>query len=99
MPKKPASIKINLDLLKPQSEPQRVALKAFKWLLSSGRLLVIFTEILVLAAFLFRFKLDADLQSTKEAIEQQIPYIQSQSGDENLIRQTQFQLSSIKNLR
>lgn len=99
MPKKSSFVKINLDLLKPQSEPQRVALKLFKWLLSSGRFLVIIVEVLVLVAFLIRFKLDADLASTKEAIEQQVPYIESLAADEVLIRQTQFQLSSIRHIR
>ncbi len=96
MPKKVAGIKLKLDLLKPESEPKRVAVKLFGWLLSSGRFLIIAVEILVLAAFLVRFKLDADLASTKEAIDQQVPYIESLASDEALIRQTQFQLATIK---
>lgn len=99
MPKKVPLVKINLDLLKPQSESQKAILKLFKWVLSSGRFLVITVEIIVLAAFLLRFKLDSELSFTKEAIEQQVPFIESLSGDETLIRQTQFQLSTIKSVR
>ena len=96
MPKKSAGIKINLDLLRPQSQPQQLAVKIFKWLLSSGRFLIIVVEIVVLGAFLFRFKLDADIATTREAIEEQIPFIDSLNSDEKLIRKTQFQLTTIK---
>lgn len=98
MPKKTLGIKISLDLLRPQSQPQQIAVKVFKWLLSSGRFLIIAVEVVVLGAFLFRFKLDADIATTREAIEEQIPFIDSLSSDERLIRKTQFQLSTIKNI-
>ena len=94
MPKN--GIKINLDLLRPQSQPQQLVIKIFKWLLSSGRFLIIAVEIVVLGAFLFRFKLDADIASTREAIEEQIPFIDSLASDETFIRKTQFQQSTIK---
>src|SRR3990167_3533893 len=94
MPKN--GIKINLDLLRPQSQPQQLVVKIFKWLLSSGRFLIIAVEIVVLGAFMFRFKLDADIASTREAIEEQIPFIDSLNNDEKLIRKTQFQLTTIK---
>lgn len=90
---------INLDLLHPQSEPQKLVVKAIHWALSAGRFIVVFVEILVLAAFVARFKFDADIQATKEAIDQQLPFIQSLKADEQLIRQTQFQLLSIKDIK
>lgn len=97
---KPQSPKfvIHLDLLKPQSNPEKIFAKAIRWLLSSGRFIFIFVEALVLMAFVARFKLDADLASKKEAIEQQIPYIESLKPFEILIRQTQFKLSTIDSL-
>ena len=49
-------------------------------------------------AFVARFKLDADLASKKESIEQQIPYIESLKPVEILIRQTQLKLSTIDSL-
>lgn len=86
---------IHLDLLKPQSNPEKLLVKLIRWLLSTGRFIFVFVEALVLIAFIARFKLDADLQANKEAIEQQIPYIESLKPFEISIRQTQFKLSTI----
>lgn len=99
MPKKTPGIKIRLDLLKPQGENIKIFTKASKWLLSTGRYIIIFVEALVLVAFLSRFKFDADLATTKEAIDQQVPFIQSQKTDEELIRQVQMQLATIKDIK
>lgn len=95
MPKsqKPKLI-IHLDLLKPQSNPERLAVKLIRWLLSTGRFIFVFVEAVVLMAFIARFKLDADLQSNKEAVEQQLPYIESLRPFEILIRQTQFKIET-----
>ena len=70
-----------------------------RWILSSGRFLIVFVEILVLAAFILRFKFDADILATKEAIEEQVPFIESLQSDEDLIRRTQFQISTIRNIK
>lgn len=90
---------IHLNLLKPQSNPEKIFVKLLKWLLSTGRFIFIFVEALVLIAFIARFKLDADISSKKEAIEQQIPYIQSLKPYELLIRQTQLKLSTINTVK
>lgn len=99
MPKPKSKIAINLDLLKPQSNPEKLLVKLLRWLLSSGRFIFIFVEAVVLIAFLTRFKLDADLAARKEAIEEQIPYIESLKPDEILIRQVQLKLSTINALK
>jgi len=99
MPKKKDSILLHLNLLKPQGEPQKIVVKLISWALSIGRYIVIFVEILVLAAFLSRFKLDADIQTAKESIEAQIPFVESLKPDEIIIRQTQLQLATIKNIK
>lgn len=91
-------VTIKLDLLRPQSNPEKIYAKFIKWLLSSGRFIFIFVEALVLIAFGARFKLDADLQSKKEAIDQQIPYLESLKPVELLVRQTQLKLSTIDSL-
>jgi hypothetical protein len=87
---------LGIDLLKPQSEPKKITVKAISWVLSAGRFLIVFVEVLVLAAFLGRFKLDGDIAATKEAIAEQVPFVESLKADEILIRKTQFQLSTIK---
>lgn len=95
MPKPKPKIAINLDLLKPQSNPEKLLVKLLHWLLGSGRFIFIIVEAVVLIAFFTRFKMDADLASRKETIEEQIPYIESLKPDEILIKQTQLKLATI----
>ncbi len=90
---------IHLDLLKPQSNPEKIITKLLRWVLSSGRYIFIFVEALVLIAFIARFKLDADLAKNRELIEEQIPYIESLKPYEILIKQTQLKLSTIGSFR
>lgn len=96
MPKISPKIILRLNLLRPQSNPEKISVRVIHWLLSSGRFIIVLVELLVLAAFVGRFKLDADLSSTQEAIDNQLPYIESMKADELLIRQTQLQLATIK---
>lgn len=99
MPKSKTRLLINLNLLKPQGNPEKIFIKLFKWLLSFGRYIFVFVEAIVLIAFGARFKLDADLQAKKEAIEEQIPYIESLKPYEILIRNTQFKITTITNVK
>lgn len=96
MPKASPKMLINLDLLRPQGNPEKLHIRLIRWLLSTGRYIFIFVEALVLAAFILRFKLDADLATKKEAIEEQIPFIESLKPYEVLIKQTQLKLSTIE---
>lgn len=99
MPKAKPKLTINLNLLKPQGNPEQLPVKFFRWLLSAGRYIFVLIEAIVLIAFGARFKLDADLASNKESIEEQIPYIESLKPYEILIRQTQLKLSTIDNIK
>ncbi len=99
MAKHPARLAINLDLLRPQGRNPKLTTKLLQWLLSAGRYLIVFVEIIVLGAFLIRFKLDADIAATKESIDQQVPYIKSLKTEEDAIRQIQFQLTTIKSIK
>lgn len=99
MAKTAPKISLNLNLLHPQGEGQKLAVKLINWLLSAGRYIIIFVEILVLGAFLARFKLDGDLIELKENIEEQIPFIQSLKNDEALIRKLQFQIASLREIK
>lgn len=98
MPEKPApKFKINLNLLYPQGVPLKLPVQLIKWALSGGRYLGIAVEILVLIAFAARFKLDSDLVNLKEQINQQVPFINSLTSQAQIIRETQFKLSVVKN--
>lgn len=99
MPKGTTGNLINIDLLKPQSSTQKILFKAIKWLLSAGRYIVIFVEIIVLAAFLTRFKIDADIANTSDDIGKLSPYVESLKPTEVLIKKTQFQLSTINSIK
>ena len=99
MPKPRPKLAINLNLLKPQSNPEKLPVKLVHWLLSSGRYIFIVVNALVLIAFGARFKLDADLAAKKDAIEEQIPYIESLKPYEILIRETQLKLSTIDSVK
>lgn len=99
MPKGTFNFLIHLNLLKPQGEKQKIVASLLNWLLSAGRYIVIFIEIIVLSAFLLRFKLDSDISNIKDKIDEQIPFLQSLKSDETLIKKVQFQLNTIKNIR
>lgn len=93
---KPAQTpRINVNILYPQGIPQKLPVKFLKWLLTFGRYIAVFVEILVLATFAARFKFDADLADINEKINQQIPFIESLSEEEATIRQTQFKIDAI----
>lgn len=95
MPKSKAALTINLNLLKPQSNSEKLPIKFISWLLSSGRYIFTVVNALVLIAFITRFKFDADLAAKNEAIAEQIPYVESLRPYELLIKDTQLKLSTI----
>lgn len=85
-----------INLLIHKGEQPKIYLNLFKWLLSSGRFIVVVVELVVIGAFVARYKFDSDLSNLQDKIQEQVPFIQSLKADEMLIRQTQFQLASIK---
>lgn len=89
--------KVNLFINK--GERPEIYLQVLKWLISSGRYIVIFVELVVIIAFISRYKLDADLAAIQEEIKEIIPYIQSLKADEKAIKETQYQLFSIKQIK
>jgi hypothetical protein len=99
MPKDPENLSINIDLLKSQGSSQKLLAKAIKWLLSAGRYLIIFVELVVLIAFLTRFFIDAQIVQTTEEIARRVPFVEGSKPTEVLIKKTQFQLSTIRQLR
>lgn len=88
-----------VNLLVHKGDQLPLANRIIKWLLSSGRLIVVVVELITISAFVLRYKLDAELIDLKEQIKSKVPYIQSLKADEIAIRQTQFQLATIKRTR
>lgn len=89
--------KVNLLIHREQQE--KLLAKLLKWSLSSGRFIVILVELITISAFVFRYKLDADLSDLQEQINDKIPYLKNLSLDEAQIKHLQYQLSTISKLK
>lgn len=90
-----SKLRIDLNLLHPKEAPAKLPERFLKWLITYGRFIVIIVEVIVVAAFLTRFKLDADLDNLKTKINQDLPYVEGLEPDEALIKQTQTKLGLI----
>jgi len=66
------------------------------WTLSVGRYVVVFVELIVIAAFLYRFGLDRQLTDLNEKIKQKQVIISSYGDLEAKFKQVQEQLQKIK---
>ena len=73
--------------------------KCLKWGLSVGRYIVIATELVVILAFLSRFKLDRDLSDLNEAIAEKQAVLAAYSTLETDYRELAGRLGLIKQLR
>lgn len=93
----PNLFKINLLIHKGQNI--KLEVKLLRWVLSTGRFILVLVELIVISAFIMRYKLDSELTDLQEQIKEQVPYLQSLQEDEANIRQTQFQLSTIKQIK
>lgn len=91
----PTKLRINLNLLHPKEAPTKLPERFLKWLITYGRFIVIFVEVIVVAAFLTRFKLDADLDVLKTEINRDLPFIEKKANDEAEIKQAQAKLALI----
>ena len=84
----------------PQEDWEKTSFGKFlKWLLSVGRWIVIVTELIVILAFLSRFKLDRDLTNLNESIKQKQTIINSSASLEKEFRFLQKRLTVIESLQ
>ena len=92
MPKK------EINLL-PREEFEKKPLGRFlTWALSAGRYIVIFTELIVILAFLSRFKLDRDLSDFNQSIREKQAIIEASAEFEKEFNFLQTRLATIKKL-
>lgn len=83
----------------PREEWEKTSLgQILKWTLTVGRWIVIGTELVVILAFLSRFKLDRDLTNLYEDIKQKQIIIESNREFEESFRFLQKRLAAIKGL-
>lgn len=90
--------KDKINLL-PQEDFEKKPLGKFLlWALSAGRWIVILTELIVIAAFLSRFKFDRDLTDLHDKIKQKQAIVQSYSTFEKEFRFFKTRITEIKSL-
>ncbi|KKS33238.1 MAG: hypothetical protein UU93_C0001G0069 [Candidatus Amesbacteria bacterium GW2011_GWA2_42_12] len=70
--------------------------KLLTWALSTGRYVIILTELVVIIAFISRFKLDQDLQVLSEKISGQKNVLRASSSYETRFRQVQTKITTAK---
>ncbi len=93
-----AARKQEIELI-PKEDWEKTPLGRFlKWALTVGRYIVIITELIVILAFLSRFKLDRDLTDLYEEIKQKQAIVEAASDLENDFRFLQKRLSTIQDL-
>lgn len=84
--------KKNINLLQERGAPPTLWEKIYDWMTNTCRIIVIFTELLVLGAFGWRFWLDRELNDLKDAIEDQGEVLKNLADDEAEIRVLQDKL-------
>ncbi len=83
----------------PQEDWEKTSFGKFlKWTLGVGRYIVIATELIVILAFLSRFKLDRDLTNLYEDIKQKQAIVDVHQDFENNVRFLQKRLTTIDKL-
>lgn len=94
MPKKPGLVSVNLLPKKEIAFGE----KFLNWSLTFGRYIIIGTEIIVLIAFLSRFKLDRDLIDLHDQVKEGLKIVSSQKAVEDRVSGLQMRLSEIKKI-
>jgi len=73
--------KLSVNLLPPSEFELSFWGRFLKWAVTAGRYIIILVELVVILAFLSRFKLDEDLRSINEQIGNQINFLDSQDSE------------------
>lgn len=90
---------ININLLPGATDFEKTSTgKVLKWALGVGRYIVVFTELIVILAFLARFKLDRDITDLHESIEQKKAIVLSASSLETNFKDIQARLNGISEI-
>lgn len=72
--------------------------KILRWALTTGRMIVVLTEFVVILAFVSRFKLDRDLNDINDMVTQKQAIVVSFEDTENQMRDLQSRLAIIKDM-
>ncbi len=85
-----------INLLPKETWEVGVVGKLLRWALNVGRYVVVFTELIVILSFLYRFSLDRKLTDLSEEMKQKQSIIKSYEEFEGQFRRLQDQLKVIK---
>lgn len=85
-----------INLLPKEKWETGVIGKLLKWALQVGRYVVVFTELIVIGAFLYRFGLDRQLTDLHEGIKQKTSVLTSYGDLEQKFKRVQTQLQTIR---
>ena len=88
--------KKEISLLPDEENLDSFSARAFRWLTTVGRYVIVFTELLVICAFLSRFWLDRINSDLSEVIRQQQAILTSTNSFETDYAQLQQRLNTIK---
>lgn len=87
---------VELNLLPKEIWEKGILGQLFHWVLFAGRYVVVFTELLVISAFLYRFGLDRALTDLRASVKEKQATINAFGDVEAVFRRTQTQLATIK---
>lgn len=94
-----AARKTKIEFIPQEEWEKKPTGKFLKWALTVGRHIVIFTELIVILAFISRFKFDRDLSDLNEKIKEQQAAIISSAKFEEKFRFLQKRISTIEKFR
>jgi Tfp pilus assembly protein PilN len=81
-----------INLLSKQNFAATRLMRTSTWALSVGRWIVILTELVVISAFISRFRLDRDIANLTEKINERAAIVDAYSATEDIFRYTQKRL-------
>jgi len=93
----PARIR-NVNLLPPTEFEMSFGGRFLKWAVTTGRYIIILTELVVILAFLSRFKLDYELSVLTSKIEGKVSLLEANSPIEREFKSKQARLEAVKKI-
>ncbi len=97
--KSPLTSLYKINLIHKREDILTLQARFTKWLLTVGRFLVIAVEMGVIAAFVYRYQLDAQIADLNSEIQHKVDFLKAMQGQEQEIRQVQYQLLQVKQLK
>jgi len=88
----------DINLLSKEEFENKPIGKFLSWALTAGKWITIIVELMIIGAFLFRFKLDNDLGNLNQSIREKQAIIENDSAFEKDFRQVQQRIITIQKL-